>query len=472
MIPTRSGSYYVNNSTSSVSPNPSTPGTVLRAWCGLLADDTVVGYVGTTTKLWVWDGSTTTTDRSKGGGYTNTATDWSFAQYGNYSIATNRVDAVQVRDGSTANAFADLGGSPPKARIAVTQTDQVLLFDLNDGAEKPNAFAACAPGDHTDWSGAGATTATAIRHRPGKIRAAIAFRDYVLVFKRSSVYKLTYTGSVNKWRVDCIAIGRGAWGMHDVVNTGDEVVFSGPGGVWRFDGATFRSCSDWFGEVEQAEGAFFSPLSGNVHFFNQFDFSLPGTDSGCYHWTYNVVSDAWGISSYYTNYFVPMTGDSAALSAFVAPTTAFPDMAQILNKSFTSAVKTDARWAGTVSNSDGVTVQAYIMGGVEGVGADNAAYFGRLVPDWTYSLPSSVTIASASGVTLDAFIGETKDDQDLYTPFSSPVIDARASFGTQRRFDIGKAAPYARFRIDFTGAGYSEIDDYTVEMKPAGKQTT
>jgi hypothetical protein len=119
--------------------------------------------------------------------------------------------------------FADLAAAP-KANVLVTQSSQVLAFDINiGGTEYRNAFATCAPGDYTDWSGANATTNTPITHRPGKITAAIAFRDYVLVFKQSSVYKLTYTGSSTyKWRVECIAIGKGAWAPFDVVNTGES----------------------------------------------------------------------------------------------------------------------------------------------------------------------------------------------------------------------------------------------------------
>lgn len=230
MLPTRSGAYYPNGmfQQHAAVAALTAPGNTLRAWCVNYGSDSVIAYVGTTTKLWQYDGGTSLVDISRAGAYTNTATDWSFCQYGEYVLATNRVDVLQVRDATAGGAFGDCAGSPPKARIAVTQSDHVLLFDLNDGAEKPNAFAACAAGNHTDWSGAAATTATPIRHRPGKITAAIAFRDYVLVAKRNSIYKLSYTGSTYKWKVELIAVGRGAWGKHDIVHCGDSVIFNGP----------------------------------------------------------------------------------------------------------------------------------------------------------------------------------------------------------------------------------------------------
>ena len=280
MLPHVSGAYVTPTLyTEKTGAGPATPGTTLRAWCALLPSDTAIGYVGTSTKLYEYP----TTDRSKVGGYA--ATDWSFAHYGNITLAASRADALQARDATTANLFADVAGSPPKASIVITQAEQVLLFDLNDGAEKPDAFAACAPGDYTDWSGAGATTATRIRHRPGKVVAAVAFNDYVLAFKKNSVYKITYTGSTFKWRVELIAVNRGAWGKHNVVNCGDVVVFSGPGGAWVFDGASFRDIAGQWGDRigSAALCAFYESSSRNAHFYHS---------NGMY--VYNLVSEAWG----------------------------------------------------------------------------------------------------------------------------------------------------------------------------------
>jgi hypothetical protein len=494
MLPNRAGAYYPNNlfaNHANVAALTS-PGTTLRAWCALYGSDSVTSYIGTTTKLWQYDGVTTFTDQSKVGAYTNTATDWSFAQYGNYSIATNRVDAVQVRDASGAAAFADLAGSPPKARIAVTQSEQVLLFDLNDGAEKPNAFAACAPGDHTDWSGAGATTATAIRHRPGRITAAIAFRDFVLVFKRSSVFKLTYTGATYKWKVELIATGRGAWAQHDAVVCGDLVVFSGPGGAWSFDGASFRPLTDWVGEIPESMGSFFSPLSQSVHFVRKHstvlyitllgvDFVLETTPEL---FSYNLVGDAWGSGAFYDateavnsglNY-VPMTGDSAALSALVAPTAALPDLmwlVDVSNINNKQVVKNNAYWGNGNATLNGSAGAAKLVGSVEGVGHDVVTDFKRLTPQFTMSLRNLSADPRASNTELklsvqisgaiDAMNG---NDSSLATYAQQGI----SSSGNTRRFDFLASSVYARFHLYFPQtSGYLEILDYTLDQEAGGK---
>jgi hypothetical protein len=386
LLPSHGGSYFPPNLLSaglSVSALTS-PGTMLRAWCALRADDIAVGYMGTTTKIWQHDGDVTFTDRSKAGGYTSSAADWSFAQYGNITIATNRVDAVQSRDATGSSAFADLAGSPPKARIVVTQAEQVVLFDLNDGAEKPNAFAACAPGDHTDWSGAGATTATQIRHRPGKITAAIAFRNYILVFKRSSIYKLTYTGSSTfKWHVDLIAVGRGVNGKHDVVNCGDTVVFTGRGGAWSFDGASFTSLTEGqtYAPLNAGTSAasVFSPDTGLVYFVTNSLFVI----------AYNVSSDAWGEAFVYgasgvtiTINIKLLTGEPAAIAAFTQVVPAFPDLQwwyDVANG--TQIFKSTMPWGGGVVS--GTSNEAWAVGTIEGQGGDLQTSFKRLIPSWS-----------------------------------------------------------------------------------------
>lgn len=472
MLPMRSGAYYPGNICATVATTgPATPGTTLRAWCALLPADTAVGYVGTTTKLYTYDASTTFTDKSVGGGYTSTATDWSFAQYGNISLATNRVDNLQFRDASTANAFAAVGGSPPKSRIIVTQAEQVLLFDLNDGAEKPDAFAACAPGDYTDWSGAGATTATRLRHRPGGIKAAVAFRDYVLVFKRSSVYRLTYTGSnTYKWRVELIAIGRGAWGKHDVVNCGDVVIFSGPGGAWSFDGASFRPITDYYGEVNTGEAAaasFYAPLSGNVFFH------YASTDDA---YVYNIISDAWGQSTpqlaaaVLADGYVALSGEPAALQVFTSNTYTTPDVSWLINLSVDPCVvKTSTTWGGGSVGND-----AYLISGVEGRGGDELTAFTRLHVDYTESrtiIPLADDVPGNTEVKLDVYAANCKDDEDL-NPFvvaTTPVKADVVSSTEQRRFDFLVKAGYVRFKIKLSdSSGRTEINDYSVTTKPGG----
>lgn len=469
-LPNASGAYYPPNIFAQViGAAPATPGVTKRAWCALLPDDTPVGYVGTTTKLYVYDGATTLTDRS-GAAYSG-GDDWSFAQFGNISFATNRVDNIQSRDATTANNFANAGGSPPRSRIVLTQSDQVLLFDLNDGAEKPDAFATCAPGDHTDWSGAGATIATRIRHRPGKITAAIPFRDHVLVFKRSSVYRLTYTGnSTFKWKVELIAIGRGAWGKHDAVNCGDFVIFNGPSGAWSFDGASFTYLSDYAYPVGESSCAFYSTSTQNVYFMRGPNWG------GASIAAYNLRSERWGYmlgqrtdAAFSSDNLRLIVGDPAAMAAFLGdPTT--PDTMYLVDLGLNPCVtRSNVTW-GDSGLAGGTMV---LSGNIEGLGGREITTFGGLDVQYAFTNPAqSYSRPDSTELRLDIYCASSVDDASLHheTGLATPREANVSSSTAQRRFDFQVADVYARFRLKVPDtAGYVEIDDYAVEMTPSGE---
>jgi hypothetical protein len=462
MVPQRSGAYapcsiFVQH----VGAGPATPGTTQRAWAALLPSDSAIAYIGTTTKLWQYDGITTFTDRS---GAVYTGADWSFAQYGNISIAVNRSDSVQTRDASGGANFANATGSPPKARIVVTQQEQVLLFDLNDGAEKPDAFAACAPGDYTDWSGASATTATRIRQRPGGITAAIPFRDYVVVFKRGSVYKLTYTGSQFKWKVELIAIGRGAWAKHSVVNCGDALVFQGPGGSWKFDGASFTTIGELtnnFGNLALGvRSAFFSPATQNCYFF---------ADIYCF--IYNFESDRWGLQERCTTTanlgatYRMFSGEPEALSALSSGSIGVntPDVLWLVDLSSNPCiVKSTTPWGG----GDG-SVEAVLLGSPDRLPGtpDALTFFSRVTPLFAtpFYIQISYTQPAATSLLCDFKIANAIID-------SPTVTTGIASSTEQRRFDVRKAGVwgYPNIRMP-SNSGYAEIDDYLMDMAPEGR---
>lgn len=497
MIPTRSGSYYAGNLFQTVALTggaAATPGSMRRAWVALLPDDSTVLYVGTDTKLWQRNGAVWT-DRSVGA-YTS-ATDWSFAQYGNITLATNRVDALQTRDSTGVAAFANAAGSPPKARIIVTQAEQVVLFDLNDGAEKPDAFAACAPGDYTDWSGAGATAATRIRHRPGKITAAVAFKDYILVFKKSSVYRLTYTGNnTYKWRVELIATGRGAWGKHDVVNCGDIVVFRGPGGAWIYDGGRFQAISDYFGEGNywlggsgssaSAVGSTFNPISGNVVFWGLVGAAFGSGRSAL---VYNTVSDAWGFwiaaiagsgggsDAFVSTLYRPVTGEPAALTAFVGPTPDNADRAILISlASSPDAIESTMFWG---SGAGTGVLSASVMGGIAAAGGRGVVNVSEVNPAYTnaardgYAGGGAPTLPGDTELRIDVVTADAQDAVGLIPAFfgsSGYALADGISSTAQRRFDVNVSAPFVRFKIKApSDSGYFEVADYDITAQPDGE---
>ena len=107
---------------------------ILGMYAGKADDGDTSLYVGDSAKLYRMDASDSSlTDKSKGGGYSTASGDvWKFAQFGETLLATNFTDNIQTATIDSASAFADLSGSPPKAKFITTVKDQVFCGFTND----------------------------------------------------------------------------------------------------------------------------------------------------------------------------------------------------------------------------------------------------------------------------------------------------------------------------------------------------
>lgn len=247
MYPTGSGSYRTAPTFTkygTAAAGPASPGGTLRAvLLGPANGSSATVYVGTTTKLYSAAASAfasgTFTDRSSGA-YSGSTQWWDFAQFGNYTLATNGYDQIQVRDITGASAFAALGGTPPAtAKKLCVQSGFVLAANTDLGTdyiEWSDLY------DHADWvPGVGSEAGfLPLIARPGPIVDMVAFQNVVLVFKSDCILQIRYTGAPYFWTVEQIYDGRGAGCIGAVCVCDDAVVFSGSHGTSVFDGASFR----------------------------------------------------------------------------------------------------------------------------------------------------------------------------------------------------------------------------------------
>jgi hypothetical protein len=218
-------------------------------------DDTRRIFAGTQTRLYELIG-TAWTDRSAGGTPYTGSTDsrWSFAQFGDTTIASNLVDAMQ---GSSTGAFAAIA-TAPKAKIVVSASNNfVIAFSTNEAVYgvSPDRWWCCAQNDQTSWAPSVATGAQTGRlvAVPGGITAALPLGDYVVAYKTRGVFLGTFQGiggvvwawSLIRGSNDCGAVGQDAicdiGGAHFVVGDDD---------FWIFDGTAPVSVGDeireWF----------------------------------------------------------------------------------------------------------------------------------------------------------------------------------------------------------------------------------
>lgn len=221
------------------------------AWFADSAGTTRV-FAGDATKLYQLS-STTWTDESKGGGYTG-ASNWEFVQFGNRVIATDYANAVQYFDMPTVSTvFADLPGSPPRARRIAVVGDFVVLGDINDGADKPNWIA---------WSGFNAselwTPSLATQSDKQELFTGGAVQKIVggagssaVVFQERAIKVLVYEGPPRIFRVDPVEES-GTPAPNSVCVAGSKIAYYGWDGFAIFQlgaGSTVISdnkVTEWF----------------------------------------------------------------------------------------------------------------------------------------------------------------------------------------------------------------------------------
>ena len=218
--------------------------------------------------IYEFDSTTTAVDRSKGGGYSASTTDWTWTQFGDTTIATNLYNPVQY---SSAGAFADLAGSPPKAQLIASNMGFVMLANIDDGTAKPDGWACCDIEDITDWTPTATNQADSNRlyDTPGPIRALEPLRDSIIAYKDDSIYSAEYVGDLTNgiiWQWRLISDKVGASSAHGVCRVNDQHYFIHRSGFYVFDGAAVRKigreCTNFLFDTANSGGV--NPTTAQV----------------------------------------------------------------------------------------------------------------------------------------------------------------------------------------------------------------
>jgi len=266
------------------------------------ADGTVGLYVGTTTDLKEGDGTSAWTSRGKGGGYTNTATNWQFAVYGNVALATNNVDTPQYSTGAGV-AFADLTGAP-KAKCVAVLNNVVLWFNYDNGSRVYDGWFGSDAGDYTNYT---ATASNAVANgrltdTPGPINAAATINGTAVVWKSRGMYLGRFTGSDQEWTWQLLNADVGCVGPDAWVHTDAGIVFVSERDVFLYDGASLRIVGgndvrqDIFASPYRQNTLSqikltYEPIEGLVYIFTNRSASASGCD---YAHLWNHLTRKWG----------------------------------------------------------------------------------------------------------------------------------------------------------------------------------
>jgi hypothetical protein len=177
-------------------------------------------------------------DISKAGGYTLTDFErWRFVQFGDDVIAAGGVGETPQKFGlGTSSAFADLGGTPPKADFIAVVRDFVWLANVDTGSGRvPYQCYWSGFNDPTSWT-AGVNQSDFQNLPDSGAITGLVGGEYATVLTERAIFRATYTGPPLIWQFDKVVSERGCAFKESVCNVGGLVFFLANDGFYAFDG--------------------------------------------------------------------------------------------------------------------------------------------------------------------------------------------------------------------------------------------
>lgn len=424
--------------------------------------------------LWELDSSFAATDRTGALGanaISNTNGGGHACQYGDVTIVTRGTGGSLIY--STGGNFSALAGSP-SAKIVCVQSNCVVAFNTSANSD---AWEATDVGDYTNWT-TGEAASGRILENNGPITAAVPYGNDILVFKKDSIFRMTYVGGVIKWQIQkvwqgvgCAAGGGG--GYCPAVATSRGVFFCG-GTTYStarylyyiFDGTSPPYCVNMETELEFGVGIpVFNPKLDMVSVYvGKF---ISGTTYNCYPYYYSLSDDSWGRAatiSVNNGLGWPLRGDQEASAQFSGGD--YGAARPLFNGSVLAGVNAFYKRIPVPPGSrlDAGSTSAYIqthkMAGQPGeFFAANQSRFGPAVPVLRRRDPYS-SGSPALALTVDTYT-ELHD--------SAAAATASVTESTIRdRFDFTKSDTFCQLKLTATDTDI-EIDDISCRIAPAGK---
>ena len=204
-------------------------------------------FFGTTTKLYRLETGRTFTDITRvSGAYTTEENQWKWSKYGEWVIATNFNDSIQILKGMTESNFIPLGGSPPKCKFMLMVHGHLILFYIDDGTVYPNRLIHSPKDDIENWTpGAVGYSKQDLPDASGPITGVANFGDVsddgtnrskFAIFHPDSITVCHYVGSPNYFNIEPNRIKNIGAIPNTMVSVGNMVYFWSEKDIYSFNG--------------------------------------------------------------------------------------------------------------------------------------------------------------------------------------------------------------------------------------------
>lgn len=211
----------------------------------------VLNFSGDSGKLYRLDSGDTWTDVS-GTSAPYSAANWEFTKFGDRIIAVSRADAPQYYDMGSSSVFADLPGSPPKAKTLATVRDFVVLGNILSLG--PNFIQWSGYNNSETWVSSIKTQSDQqeLFGRAGHVQRIVPGESGV-IFCEHSIYRMDYIGPPVIFQIDEVERKRGTPAPNSVVWAGGLTYYFGWDGFYVTDGIVSKPIShnrvsNWFGD--------------------------------------------------------------------------------------------------------------------------------------------------------------------------------------------------------------------------------
>jgi len=401
-------------------------------------------YAGTPTKLYHQVAGAWSDVSRAGPAYSDNGENvWTYAQFGNATIAANETDVLQAA--VSGGNFADIA-TAPAAKIVVSSSDFVLAFNTNEATfgDQGDRWWCSAFRDHTSWTPSVTTQATSGRliGDGGDITTALRMGSQVVAYKARSMFVGSYVGAPVVWQWDKVPGDVGAVGPRAVCDVGGPQFLVGEDNLWLFDGTRPTPVGvgvvrDWFIDnlsvnYRHRTVCIFDPSLGRVWVFFVSNASLDNSlDTAL---VYHLAKNTWGVAK--VGVETALHYISAGVSMDAIPST-FDTMPSV---SYDSSFWTTGNRALAVFGSD------HVLGSMYGSSVSSSFTTGDIGDDDQASIVRHLRLRFSTLPASASVQGYTK----------AVSSDALAAAGASAvladgKFDCRQSARWHRFAFSFTG---------------------
>lgn len=420
-------------------------------------DDSSTYYVfaGDDTKLYSLS-TGTFSNVSKAGNYS--VSSWEFVKWGERVIAASVEEPMQYFDMGTSALFADLPGSPPKAKHIAVIRDFIVAGNLDEGGTLyPSRLRWSGYNNSELWVSSQATQSDFqdLRGHGGAIQK-ITPGETGLVMRENSISRMTYVGPPLIFRIDEVEPDLGVRSANSVCWSGDSVYFYSHDGFYVKQGDVpstpigDEKIDRFF--ANDFDGSTFEALKGAVDRKNTLIcWVYPSKGTGKHRMLiYSPTLNKWGVSDSDARHIMEFTGPAYNLDTL----TTSLGLADIDTDSF--PMDSDIYAKGTVSLG-GFTPDHKL-----GLFTGEPLTAVIETPELTGGRQAVKGVRVHSDGDLSMEVG-TRDNLSENVTWSALKTPNRLG-----SFDFRTSARYHRFRV-YIGAGFNEAQGIDIDSRQEGR---